>query len=416
MLPWRVLLRLAPCVLAWLAHVVHTAETGLTHPPTAVLAEGSETKLPPRYLCIFGEYGRSGNKIITIARGLEQAKKDGLQLALDQKWTNWYNAWFEPRDDITLNHICDLQKAASQCRCKSVFAGAMYFDMADDPNWSKKHDRDEVGTNPRGVIPTLCTLKPKQWATTMPSSDVTVHRRWLEGECLPRANKHVVFCGPRNDTYNFNYTCLYTEADIRRTAGVLPGDTVVLYTDGQRRDYDRTFTVVSNASSMSLPQTMVNMARSAKHFGNPMSSMDYILAHWREGPTYPTECFHTLQEQVKAHCAAVTPSSSSTPVVVHDDHRDTKPVACIENLAQGWGGGTIRDDLAAAFVHDTYNKHVAERESPAMLVCNLSSRSAERCSTVVAATSCLHDLWSRCLPQYQHNLRASLFLAGNAAR
>jgi hypothetical protein len=336
-------------------------ETSLAHKASIPRILAETNNLPPQYLCIAGMYGRNSNRIITVAHGLAQAKNDGLQLALDLQWTAWYNEWFHPRDDIKLNLNCDA-KSASKCRCKSVAAGALYFSMVDDPNWKSTWLQDKPGTNPRGLIPTLCTLKPKLWNTTPPSSIVTVHRRWLEGACVQWANEHMVFCGARNDdaVYNFNYTCAYTEADIRRTAGVLPGNKVVLYTDGQKKDYDKTFEVVAD-SNLSFPQMLVNMARSAKHFGNPMSSVDYVLAHWRDGPTYPLEYFQDLQDQVKALC---TPTP--TPELEPDNRRgeNQKHLVCVNNLAfhsDGLEKGNPRDDLAAAFLHDTFNKHVNQR-------------------------------------------------------
>ena len=67
---------------------------------------------------------------------------------------------------------------------------------------------------------------------------------------------------------------------------------VVLYTDGQVHAYDNTFLVKSNAD---LPVAMVEMAQSAVHYGNPMSTVDFVLAHWRNGkPMEPRECYESL--------------------------------------------------------------------------------------------------------------------------
>ena len=71
--------------------------------------------------------------------------------------------------------------------------------------------------------------------------------------------------------------------------------TVVAFSDNQRKDLLNSFDVVdTNSFYIQLwCQTL-----SKAHYGNPMSSLDYIVAHWRHHvhhrPTEPPSCYETL--------------------------------------------------------------------------------------------------------------------------
>jgi hypothetical protein len=122
----------------------------------------------------------------------------------------------------------------------------------------------------------------------------TVHRRHLEGECVLRAQGKDCVCihaaAPQNltvselvDICNMDYGKIVHQTN---------GTTVVLCTDGQVGHLDQTFPHISNHSFQ--VQTWM-MARSQVHYGNPMSTVDVIVAMWRRrlasGDMMPKVCY-----------------------------------------------------------------------------------------------------------------------------
>lgn len=152
----------------------------------------------------------------------------------------------------------------------------------------------------------IYSLRPKKryWRSAVQElnarNTVTVHRRWFEGECERRANKREYFC---NSSSDFSMACFWTQAEISKHVNYLirnetlqPGQNIILLTDHQKAKYDKTFKFHINKR---FQVEMCMMALSSAHFGNPMSSIDYVVAHWRSGLQFPPDCFTQIHIQSK---------------------------------------------------------------------------------------------------------------------
>mmetsp|Transcript_25761 Transcript_25761/g.61027 ORF Transcript_25761/g.61027 Transcript_25761/m.61027 type:complete len:108 (+) Transcript_25761:159-482(+) len=72
---------------------------------------------------------------------------------------------------------------------------------------------------------------------------------------------------------------------------------VLLFTDGLVEELDSTF---PNRDSNTMQVQAWMMTLSEVHYGNPLSSIDYIINHWRRGkPTRPEECYGGYHSNVE---------------------------------------------------------------------------------------------------------------------
>ena len=119
----------------------------------------------------------------------------------------------------------------------------------------------------------------------------TVHCGQQKVSCPPPA---------RPESHNhWALACNYTEASVRQQLprdDFVPEETVViLLSDGQSgTSQEGSFSVQDQSL---FPVQIAMMMQSDYHFGNPASSIDYVLSHWRQGkPTFPDSCFQAIQE------------------------------------------------------------------------------------------------------------------------
>ena len=227
-------------------------------------------------ICILGFYGRHGNRIITLANGLREAKLTNTTLVLDKKWSKWYKQWFDERADIQLDYSGGCERV--------VKAQTLFF---KEPLNSHNHY--------------IVNLQPKlmHWnaaSKALPRvNSVTVHRRWFEGECTRRARKRVYFCLSEldySDVCHWNHHKIYLKLQKLVVDNEIEYfDTVQLLTDGQKLKYDRSFHFDVKRR---IQVEICMMALSTVHFGSSMSSIYYVIAHWRKGLQFPRECFDQL--------------------------------------------------------------------------------------------------------------------------
>ena len=218
--------------------------------------------LQPSTVCIVQPfYGQNGNRIITIANAIRFAKNTSSTVALDKKWSAWYNEWFDGRDDILFN--------VNLNSCKLKVGGREMY-------WMYPF------TQPNSVLKTLTPsnqIKENAAFIYGFSQFISVHRRHH-----PACNdlNALVFC----HTKNYKTACNYTEEKIRSMVDKhLP---IILFTDGGSPLHDNTF---AHKDNQPFQIQMWGMTMSKIHFGNPLSSIDYIVAHWRKGRrVFPTDC------------------------------------------------------------------------------------------------------------------------------
>lgn len=216
-------------------------------------------------ICLTENYGGHSNKILQLANLLEEARTSQQKVGLNSRWSKWYRGFFDPRDDVLLDY---------RGNCSSSITASTAHKM-------QSYNR---------IKPELMELVPKleirqEAEKAIPDEPfISVHRRWLEGQCHMRANVANHFCVSKKGVRVEN-TCDITYSDILNPFG----HKVVLFTDGQQRKFDSTFPHVDDHS---FHVQMWMMTLSTVHYGNPVSSVDMAINHWRKGREMrPTECF-----------------------------------------------------------------------------------------------------------------------------
>ena len=230
--------------------------------------QSSTTKdLVPNPICLGGKFwGKNFNRFMQLANALSLRTSPTQKLALQQNWPGWYRQWLDDRDDILLGY-------RGECS-RSVRAQDIHFMR----NWSDG-------------MPELETLTPKmeyqqEAADAMSEPYVSVHRRNMDGECARREGTAHLFCFREAEwgAGELGRICDMVYNDVENTT--LP---VVLFSDEQRPELDGTFPRLDNHSFQVQSWMMV---LSTIHYGNPMSSVDYVVSHWRKHKdTRPAKCF-----------------------------------------------------------------------------------------------------------------------------
>lgn len=135
---------------------------------------------------------------------------------------------------------------------------------------------------------------------------VTVHSRTLEGGCGPTIDVGHTFCEPKpaaNPTRleTWKESCHFTQGFVQSQlppSYSIDTTVIILFGDGQSKDTENTFTW-KDTSSFGVQAAM--MAQSDFHFGNPASSVDKVVAHWRKGrPIFPDDCFAEIVDHYQS--------------------------------------------------------------------------------------------------------------------
>jgi hypothetical protein len=227
----------------------------------------------PKVLCIEGPfYGQTFNRIIQTANALTlMEERGGVAVGLDEKWTDWYQGFLDPRPDILFNYTTSSfnRSCAWSVGAQEIF---LYYEFHMDR-----------------CMKYLKELTPKaihreQAATALAAMDqpvTTVHRRNLDGLCHEQAAAYKWVVCPNHDVskslsvQNLLDIC---NLEYNMIANETQGTSVVLMTDGQVPKLDQTFARISNHS---FPVETWMMVMSDVHYGNPFSTVDYIVYFWR---------------------------------------------------------------------------------------------------------------------------------------
>ena len=147
---------------------------------------------------------------------------------------------------------------------------------------------------------------------------ISVHQRWLEGGCKQRAKQYL--CPHYTDEEakkllpneklkltphgTFAYACNYTKSmvtsllplELRMELKDVP---IILFTDGQLKTMEFDFQPYVNHDPFNVQFVMQLL--SSFHFGNPMSSIDYVIASFRGGETISPESCYNYQSKKKPY-------------------------------------------------------------------------------------------------------------------
>ena len=100
---------------------------------------------------------------------------------------------------------------------------------------------------------------------------------------------------------------------------------VVLFTDGQDPRFDATFSVIDK-HSFQIQACLMSLAR--LHYGTPMSSIDYVVAHWRRkfnhspGSTRPESCYQHIVDRGGGGSTSTASASSTSRSTTSTSERE----------------------------------------------------------------------------------------------
>jgi hypothetical protein len=303
--------------------------------------------------CLSGIFGRNCNSIIQLANALHKVQKyqqqqQQQQAPLDHNnnnynnnnyyttyykvglppgdWTERYLEFFDPRHEILFNYT-------GTCHFKLQAKRIHYSYPKHKPNMQLMQLTPKVQVRQaaeaaiqdyieiwRRQQPPQEQLAPPQSLTTSKTTTIrssypflSVHRRWLEGSChirsdIPGEN----FCINTNHKIRVQDTCeiVYSNItdDYYRRYYQQPSPSpshqrdedkpfimppVLLFTDGQKPELDQTFPF---RDSHPFAVQLWMMTLSPIHYGNPVSSVDHVVNHWRQGEGMePASCFPSFQ-------------------------------------------------------------------------------------------------------------------------
>jgi hypothetical protein len=196
----------------------------------------------------------------------------------------WYKTWFDPREDVLLDYKGTCFKTVTPPEAHFI---TPYYAVnpAIITLIPKKSIRQEAERQVQQLLG-----HQHQDNGTLPEF-VSVHRRMLEGNCYYMAT-----------TKGSNY-CVGSAGGIKATlqrsavnmtSSIAPNYTnvpMVLLTDGQAKELDGTFPLRAN-STFQVEAWMMTL--SVVHIGNPVSSVDNVVNHWRRGKNIlPSSCYYS---------------------------------------------------------------------------------------------------------------------------
>lgn len=237
-------------------------------------------------------FERTNNRIVSVAKMIMMSRKEGKQrpVSLDPTWSAWYLDHFDERDDVILNY-------SSHRECHRVFAGIQAFNYWD---WDLGVLGDSLWPRQDYIDQAEAILKSWPYSRRF----MSVHRRHLEGKChlmsrcaddrIEWVNKTHEFCleeRKEDDRCPLDLRLQICDMDYAFIKERNPYDLpVVLFTDGQVPSLDDTFPYRFNVSTSHLFVEMWLMARSTTHWSNPVSSVDAIVAAWRQWKNVEPKC------------------------------------------------------------------------------------------------------------------------------
>ena len=225
-------------------------------------------------------YGRLNNQIISIAGALREARKHNTTLILGEQWNEIFLETFDPHPDVFVP-LSTSRFHFSNDTCQHELTGKRAFRLARPletyflPELAELLLRKDICDKAKKLIEDNYYSKSQK-------SVISVHRRWLEGECYKRAKRAMNFGSVKTCSAETMLNACNVKYDDIDTPGSY--SIVVLFTDGQMPAMDDTFPIRDPAEKKDLDAFKIQMwmmALSDIHYGNPASSVDWVVMHWR---------------------------------------------------------------------------------------------------------------------------------------
>ena len=222
-------------------------------------------------------YGQTGNQILHVANALRGGKTVGL----DAGWSAWYEQLLAPHPRVLLHTTSCTQSIETYAEYERLHSAANYHAVHPELQALKLH----AG---------ICRDAKREY----PFLNTSVHLRRLSGQCKRRIIGGETFCA--GDARADTTPCVWSAEHF--------DNSVVAFSDSEAPHLDATF---ARLSSSPFYVQACAMTQSAVHYGNPASSLDYVIAHWRGArPTLPRSCWRfgmagALARAVGAHNTVV---------------------------------------------------------------------------------------------------------------
>ena len=239
------------------------------------------------------------------------AAAEGKRLVLPRRnWGLWLETWFsidelfEPLEIITRTECKEMEKL--------MVVSAHYYHPFNQgvPNLDRLLPKESIRNEAEQAVHDML-----RYNLSNATAFVSVHRRSMDvpnatEECLARSKQYESFCFGNKITdeeraayCSVAYSDVMTDlqkrdAESGTNFSSLP---VVLFTDHQSPDLDDTFPYIDD-HDFQVQSWMIT--QSVVHYGNPLSSMDYVLYHWRKGKEVrPTSCYNGYDSIVRPQLA-----------------------------------------------------------------------------------------------------------------
>ena len=255
----------------------------------------------PSHVCLGRNFvGDDFNRVLQLTILLDENDK----VAINRKWAGWHREFFggrPVRHGIKVFQLADI--------CRQLVRPESLIDRYPFANGLPRLEHmipsERIRQEAQDAVAELLQ-QDQHNATTF----ISVHRRSMnrggQAECdrIAREGNARYCVGPHTSLADVDYagycTITYDKVleDVRRQwTSNDPLPPIVLFTDGLIPELDETFPLVDNHTYH--VQTWM-MTLSSIHYGNPMSSMDYVLAHWRQGRNMrPSSCYRGYNQTVR---------------------------------------------------------------------------------------------------------------------
>ena len=273
-------------------------------------------------------YGQSFNRLLSLAHMMDYAQTKDLDVQLKPQFYNWYKEeWldFNATNNLPLTEQSqtfpriDMESNDTAASCQFTLNSKDWFE-------GFKVNASYIGLHP--ALHMLLPLVRKSYLEQAKSRlekyqqeraaqlnrdidpqsvrVVTIHSRGLDGKCWPRLQKdHCVLCPPPlpvnrqvwrpTCTYSYDYVYDRIPDDMKQNdefVAIMLADPEMMRKIGGEFNSSSSAAVVDDAS---FPVQVAMMILSDMHFGNPGSTIDLVVAHWREGkPIYPYDSYDPI--------------------------------------------------------------------------------------------------------------------------